>query len=253
MNRTVRTVLASLALAAFALTACSGDGDETAVDTTSAGTETVSSTETVVETTAPRADVSTTVGTATTGIGPVAGVVVGDSFPPDADVVVDATATSDDRVVRRGGQSLIAQGQTFVAPPDGAGLDAVSFAVIAAATIPAGTPLALGLYEVADPRSAIPSENVPIDGDDQLVVDLPQDLVDGALSVVTFEFPTVALNADASYAVVLSFGDGAPAVELFVQHTVDDVIEDGVAIRFEGSTWKPNRVGDQAIALRFAD
>ena len=98
--------LAVFAALALALGACSSDDDpgDATVDT--------------VDTTEAAADATTDTEPATTDATGEDGVdtatLTSEASPPDdATVVVTADETTEDRVVRRGGQSEIEQGQTF--------------------------------------------------------------------------------------------------------------------------------------------
>jgi len=171
-----------------------------------------------------------------------------DAAPPArATTIIQYDDVTADRVVQRGGGSLVMQGQTFVA--DGA-IAGVSFAVVAADDVAVGSRLELTLYRVDDPVAAIPAAIVPFaDGGERLDLALPTGLDADEPVWVTFEFPAVELVVGDTHAVVLSLAEGWSAAELYVQHAADDVDPDGVAIRFEGTRWKVDDIGgDQAVA-----
>lgn len=176
----------------------------------------------------------------------------GADAPSTSPIVVEPVGLTDDRVVRRGGSGWIVQGQTFVVESDTT-LESVTFTVVPEAGIGAGDQLALNLYEVADPELALPSAPVDLGtGSEPLLAELPADVEIGTATDITFTLGQVPLTGGTTYAVTLSLPEGAEQGELYVQHADFDAYPDGLAIRFEGSSWKADRVvGDQAIVVVF--
>ncbi|MGI9643947.1 MAG: hypothetical protein ACR2O6_01395, partial [Ilumatobacteraceae bacterium] len=89
-------------------------------------------------------------------------------------------------------------------------------------------------------------------GAEPLLAELPAGTEVGTPTPVTFTLGQVPLTGGTTYAVTLSLPEGSEQGELFVQHADFDAYPDGLAIRFEGSSWKADRVvGDQAIVVVF--
>ena len=246
MTFSVRSGLAAVAVAALALVACSSDDDSDngANDTTAATVET---------TTGPdEADADNGDGGATDSgdVVTTAELTLAAEAPDGATIVVTSDVATDDRVVRRGSQSEIEQGQTFAVDTDSA-LSVVAFEVLSPATVAAGQVVEIALYAVDDTVTMVPSRPLALDatGDGRLVLPLPDDLAADTPTHLIFSFPAVDLAAG-QYAVALSIGDGVPATELYVQHAEGDVLPDGMPIRHTGPGWVADTVnGDSAIAL----
>lgn len=177
-------------------------------------------------------------------------LTLSDTVPPTTTVSVSSDSLTDDRVIRRGAQPEIRQGQIFVVE-EATTLDSISFQVVAEDAVDPSELIALDLYVVEDPTSAVPSGFVDLgSGERALVLPLGESLAPGVPTYLTFSFPAVELDRGQHYAALLSLHDGASATMLYMQHADSDAYPDGIAIRFEGSTWKADRiVGDQAFAL----
>ena len=241
---TARTrTVAALAATVLALGACSSD-DDGASTNTSAGPETTVTATSPGEPTTDADTVAGSVNSASLALSPTA--------PADATVVVDSSAVTTDRVVRRGGQSEIEQGQTFAVAEDTT-LTGASFEVMAPDGVNAGQGVELALYEVGDTVTMEPSAIVAFAATtDRLSLPLTEGLAPDEVTHLVFSFPEVALTGGNQYAVVLSFADGAGPAELYVQHADGDALPDGVAISQEGAFWKANRAnGDNAVTLTF--
>lgn len=246
MSFPVRSGLAAIAVAALALGACSSDDDsgDGSADTTAPTAEITTDTTNEDGEAADTAD--TDGGDAIT----TAELTLATEAPDGATVVVASEAPTQDRVVRRGSQSEIEQGQTFAVDTDSA-LSVVAFEVQSPVTVPAGQVVELALYEVDDTVTMVPSRPLALDatGDGRLVLPIPADLEADTPTHLTFSFPAVDLTAG-QYAVALSLGDGAPATELYIQHADGDALPDGMPIRHTGTGWVADTVnGDSAIAL----
>ena len=242
MSFPVRSGLAAVAVVALALGACSSDDDSGGAADTTASTAEITTDATNEDGQAADTDGGAAVTTAE--------VALATEAPEGATIVVTSDAVTEDRVVRRGSQSEIEQGQTFAVDTDSA-LSVVAFEVVSPATVPAGQVVELALYEVDDTVTMVPSRPLALDatGDGRLVLPLPDDLAADTPTHLVFSFPAVDLAAG-QYAVALSLGDGAPATELYVQHADGDALPDGMPIRHTGPGWVADTVnGDTAIAL----
>ncbi len=236
----VRSGLAAIAVVALALGACSSDDDS------DGATDTIDTTVTTAETATDTGEADADTGDVVT----TAELALATEAPPAATIVVASDAVTEDRVVRRGSQSEIEQGQTFAVDTDSA-LSVVAFEVVSPATVPAGQLVELALYEVDDTVTMVPSRPIALDATDdgRLVLPLPDDLAADTPTHLVFSFPAVDLAAG-QYAVALSIGDGVPATELYVQHADGDALPDGMSIRHTGPGWVADTVnGDSAIAL----
>ena len=178
-------------------------------------------------------------------------LMLADEVPAGADIVIEASGTTDDRPVQRGGQQAIEQGQTFTVDTDTT-LTGVSFLVVAPSGVEAGTPVALAVYEVGNTVTMVPSGLVDLgNGANELVVPLPDAIEPDIPTHLVFSLPDVAVTPG-QYAVVLSFAQSAPPAEMFLQHPDGDVYADGVAISLEGEFWKSNTNDfDSAVTITF--
>ena len=243
MSISVRSGLAAIAVVALALGACSSDddSDDGATDTTA------TTTEITTDNSEAEADGGDTDGG---DVVTTAELTLATEAPDGATIVVASGAATEDRVVRRGSQSEIEQGQTFAVDTDSA-LSVVAFEVLSPATVPAGQVVEAALYEVDDTVTMVPSRPIALDATDdgRLVLPLPDELAADTPTHLVFSFPAVDVAAG-QYAVALSIGDGVPATELYVQHAEGDALPDGMPIRHTGPGWVADTVnGDSAIAL----
>ena len=225
------------------LAGCSGGSDSTSPDSSEAPT-----TEAVPTESDDAVDpVDGIEGEASTA---AAELTVSASAPPGASIAVASDSITDDRIIRRGAQSEIRQGQVFVAE-DPATVESISFEVVAPEAVEPGELVALNLYLVGDPATSVPSGIIDLGADDGALVLPVGVMIDADVPThLTFSLPDVQLVAGQHYAAVLSLHDGATAATLYMQHATTDAYPDGVAVRFEGSTWKADRaVGDQAFAV----
>ena len=240
MNRLTKGATLAVAIATIPLLAGCGSDDTNSDDPTAAA-----------DTTAPTGDSSGDVLAAIDDNAEIATLTLSMNTPPDATVVVDSGAPDEDRTVRRGGQSEHELGQTFTVD-DTTSLTGVSFLVAAPATVPAGQPFELGLYEVGNTATMVPSAPITIgEGTDRLVLPLPDPIEPGDPVHLVYTFDAVELPAG-SYAVVLAVGNGGPPTELFLQHADGDALPGGLPINLEGTGWQADTVnGDNAITLTF--
>jgi hypothetical protein len=232
-------ILTALIVAGLALAGCSSDGDDGSPSGTSAASTDTGTTESTMPDPSP------------TGQSGVASIELTDDAPADADIVIAAGNTTTDRVIRRGGQSAIEQGQTFAVDADSS-LTRVSFHVAAPDGVAAGTPVQLAVYEVGNTVTMVPSGPVDLgNGANEVVAPLPDAIEPGTTTHLVFSLAEIIV-APGQYAVVLSFGDGAPAAEMYLQHPDGDVYADGAAISLEGAFWKSNTNDhDSAVTLTF--
>lgn len=249
---TSATAALVVALAVALANGCGTDddatGDSAAADTTTITDRTDTATD---DSTTPDAgtlddDADASTSEAVDG----AGLELSASPPDDADVVIEADGPSDDRSIRRGGQSELERGQTF--PLDEtASLTMVSFLVAAETPVPAGQVLELALFEVANTDTMVPSAPIAIgDGTDRLALPLPGP-IDEPVHVL-FTLPAIELPAG-QYAVALAIAEGGPPAELLLQHADGDALPDGVPITLDGGGWQADTgSGDAAISLTFA-
>jgi hypothetical protein len=238
--------LAILIAVALAFAGCSsGDDGETDTSDVAADSEVGADTaapsnETTVDSDPAAPDDTAAVATLRLSSEPPAGAVV----------VVEAEGATDDRVVRRGAQSEIAQGQTFAVESDVA-LASVAFQVVAPEAMDEGRGVELALFEVGDSVTMVPSGPIPLDdtAGAELVLPLPDSLPSETPTHLVFSFPAVDLAAG-QYAVALSLADGSSPAELYMQHAVGDELPDGVPIELTGTGWTADTVnGDSAISL----
>ncbi len=222
------------------LVACASDDDP--VSTENATTDT-SSDSTASDTTSP-ADA------ADPDISP--SLTLSAEPPPDASVSVTTDRVVEDRILRRGSQPEIEQGQTFLIGDDTT-LTSVSFQVVPSGEIASGQAFELAIYDVGNLSTMVPSNVVDLGiGADRLVVTSPAPLDDGTPIWLTFSLPGVDLTGGATYAAVVSLADGGAPASLFVQHVDDDRYADGTAIFLEGANWKAyDGNGDTVFALTF--
>jgi hypothetical protein len=238
-HRLPTAALASALALSLALGACASDGD----DTTEQSDSTSSA---IVDDTTPATDApDSTEAPAPAGVE----LTLADEVPADADIVIEAAGTTDDRPIRRGGQSQISQGQTFAVDADTT-LTEVSFHVSAPEGVAAGQSVEFALYQVGNTVTMVPSGPVDLgDGTDGTTVVLPAAIEAGASTHLVFALPGAALSPG-QYAVVLSFGDGSGPAEMFLQHPDGDAYADGVAITLDGEFWKSD-TNDHDAAVTF--
>jgi hypothetical protein len=237
-------ILTAVTVAGLALAGCSSDGDDAQPATTATEPAEVAVTE-------PEASDATQTDVEPTSSGS-ASIELATDAPGGADIVIDAVGIATDRPVQRGGQPATEQGQTFAVEADSI-LSRVSFHVVAPDGLAAGTPVELAVYEVANLATMVPSGPVDVgDGTGRVMVSLPDPIEPNTSTHLVFTLPDVAV-APGQYAVVLSFSEGAPPSEMYVQHPDGDTYADGVAISLEGEFWKSNtNDADSAVTITFA-
>jgi len=241
MYRLTKGATLAVAIATIPLLAGCGSDDTSSDDATSDDPPAAETTDSTTDATAANDDPAE-----------IATLTLSTAAPADATVVVDSGAPDEDRTVRRGGQSEHELGQTFTVD-DTTSLTGVSFLVAAPSTVPAGQPFELGLYEVGNTATMVPSAPIAIGDDaDRLVLALPDPIEPGDPVHLVFTFDAVDLPVG-SYAVVLAVGNGGPPTELFLQHADGDALPGGLPINLEGTGWQADTVnGDNAITLTFA-